>query len=142
MADFNIAYNKTNANEGGYSNEKNDTGGETYCGIARNYHPTWKGWMIIDEYKKKNGPLKRGQKINNPELDKLKKEFYKFKFWDVVGGDEIEYQPHADTLYDFGVNSGNPRSIKNIQKALNLAETGKVTSSLIEAINNPIKHLV
>ena len=27
---------------------KGDTGGMTYKGIARNYHPKWEGWAFID----------------------------------------------------------------------------------------------
>jgi len=141
MANFEIAYKKTNINEGGWNHVKGDTGGETYCGIARNYHPTWQGWKIVDAFKTKNG-IEPGQKINDPELEKLKKQFYKSKFWDIIGGDAIEHQNTADTLYDFGVNSGNPRSIKNIQKALNIADTGKISDELIKAINNPLSYLL
>ncbi|WDF45238.1 glycosyl hydrolase 108 family protein [Chryseobacterium sp. KACC 21268] len=141
MADFKIAYKKTNANEGGWNHVKGDTGGETYCGIARNHWPDWKGWPIVDAFKKKNG-IKHGQKINDPELERLKMEFYKTKFWDVVGGDKTEDQNTADTLYDFGVNSGQSRSIQNIQEVLGLPKTGKITSELIKAINNPTSYLL
>lgn len=138
MANFDIAYKKTAGNEGGWNHVKGDRGGETYKGIARNFFPKWEGWKLVDAAK----PLKNNQIIKHSYLDELVKKFYKTNFWDIISGDQIENQSIADTLYDFGVNSGNPRSIKNIQKSLNLAETGKISVSLIEAINNPMKYLV
>lgn len=35
--------------EGGYVNDPDDKGGETYKGIARKFNPDWKGWKIIDK---------------------------------------------------------------------------------------------
>jgi len=55
MAEFNIALQKTLAHEGGYSNDPNDMGGETYKGISRASHSVWKGWAIVDKYKKLSG---------------------------------------------------------------------------------------
>lgn len=138
MAKFEIAYKKTNKNEGGYSNVSTDTGGETYAGISRKFWPNWAGWKIVDAHK----PLKRNQKINDPQLEVLKKAFYKKEFWDKVEGDPIEDQPIADTLYDFAVNANFPPSIKNIQNALGIPATGKITAGLIDAINNPEKYYV
>jgi len=37
--------------EGGYSNDIDDAGGETYAGISRNNFPDWYGWTIIDDLK-------------------------------------------------------------------------------------------
>ena len=37
------------ANEGQYANDKEDLGGETYCGISRKFNPSWAGWQIIDK---------------------------------------------------------------------------------------------
>lgn len=142
MANFEIAYNRTNINEGGYANVTGDNGGETYAGIARKFWGNWEGWKIIDKFKKNNGPLRRNQVINDPELNRLKKEFYKKNFWDVINGDAIENQRTANTLYDFGVNSGQSRSIRNIQKVLGLTENGKLSKELIDAINNPLNYFI
>ncbi|WP_313579831.1 glycosyl hydrolase 108 family protein [Chishuiella sp.] len=142
MANFNNAYKRTSVNEGGYADVKGDNGGETYKGIARNFHKTWEGWKIIDAYKKKNGPIKYGLIIKDSNLDELVKKFYKSKFWNVLDADSIESQSIADTLYDFGVNSGQSRSIKQIQKALGVSETGKVTDNLLQLINNPLNKLL
>ena len=37
MAEFETAYYLTNKIEGGYANDQDDKGGETYRGIARNF---------------------------------------------------------------------------------------------------------
>lgn len=138
MANFEIADRKTSANEGGYANVKGDNGGETYAGIARRFWSNWEGWSIVDQHK----PLRHNQKIKSNELDRMVKAFYKKNFWDVIGGDSIEDQRTADILYDFGVNAGQSRSIRQIEKILGFPETGKISESLINAINNPINHLL
>jgi type VI secretion system secreted protein VgrG len=35
------AFNTTMTFEGGYANDPDDAGGETYMGISRRYHPDW-----------------------------------------------------------------------------------------------------
>ena len=50
MADFEKAFNKIIANEGGYVNDKDDKGGETFMGITRKNHPTIYLWEVIDRY--------------------------------------------------------------------------------------------
>ena len=138
MAIFEIADALTHKNEGGWNNVSGDRGGETYCGIARNFWPKWEGWLIVDRKK----PLSNGAIIKDPALEILRKKFYKKEFWDKVGGDEIEDQPTANTLYDFAVNANFPPSIRNIQNALGLATTGKITPELITAINHPEKYFI
>lgn len=51
MAYFGDAFKKLSIKEGGYVNDKDDAGGETYRGISRKYNPTWQGWTMIDSYK-------------------------------------------------------------------------------------------
>jgi hypothetical protein len=55
-SNYKEAYKATCKFEGGYANDKNDTGGETYKGIARNYWPKWAGWKTVDA-SKVNGVL-------------------------------------------------------------------------------------
>lgn len=138
MADFKIAYKKTGGFEGGWNHVAGDRGLETYKGIARNFHPRWAGWKIIDSKK----PLKHNQIIKDQMLDDLVFMFYKTEFWDVLGADKIEDQTIANTLYDFGVNAGYGRSIKNMQQTLKIPITGKINKELIHAINNPENYLI
>ena len=47
MSEFQPALQKVLAHEGGYVNDPDDPGGETYKGIAHNMHSKWGGWVYI-----------------------------------------------------------------------------------------------
>lgn len=118
MADFSISNSKTKAHEGGYANDHHDRGGETYRGIARNFHKDWAGWSIIDNYKSFNDFPKNLESLQ--QLQRLIDSFYKKEFWDKMRLDELGYQSVADELYDNAVNAGIKNSVLFLQKALNL----------------------
>lgn len=128
MAKFSIAEGFTSKYEGYYANNPADNGGETWRGVARKFWPYWKGWAIVDAIKKKYG--KETAAINkhgkaDASLTKYVSEFYKQNFWDENALDHISDQQLANTVYDFGVNSGTPRAAKTLQQAVN--DTGLVT---------------
>lgn len=127
MADFKTSYNITSANEGGYANVAGDKGGETYKGIARNYHPTWSGWKIIDSIKAKNPGITRKDLdallANDSTLQGLVLSFFKTEFWDVAKLDNISNQNIANEVYDTGVNFGMSKSIKFLQEACNFTRS-------------------
>lgn len=114
---FKEAYNKTMKHEGFYSNDPTDRGGETYKGIARNRHPHWVGWIIIDRMK--DDPNFPECLKSNKELNDLVPQFYKEKFWDKFKGDEITSKIIAMELFDTSVNMGYRRAIKFLQESLN-----------------------
>lgn len=76
----------TNISEGGYANVKEDKGGETYRGIARNSNPNWKGWEIIDKYKAEHGGIAHGEYINDTQLDVYVEQFWK----DYYAGSQVD----------------------------------------------------
>ena len=51
MAVFEKAFAKTIKAEGGYVNNPNDRGGETYMGVTRKNYPNLKLWIIVDNAK-------------------------------------------------------------------------------------------
>src|SRR5436190_14224621 len=107
MANFEGAYGLIAANEGGYSNNPSDAGGETYRGIARNYHPAWPGWKIIDAYKNtfKDGIMPKGKVFSsNSALEEYVKLLYKTEFWDKMYGDQVLDQQVANLLFDTKIN--------------------------------------
>ena len=117
MADFNRAYENTMGHEGGYVNDPDDIGGETYKGISRKYNPQWEGWSKIDYYKDMSEfpkMLKYSDKLQD-----LVKSFYKEIYWDVNRLDEIKNQNIANEIFDTGVNMGVKRAAKFLQEALN-----------------------
>lgn len=117
MGDFNQAYKITMKHEGGYADDPDDVGGETYKGVARRYHPSWKGWEVIDEAKNSTGFPKNLETYNDLQIEV--KEFYKAHYWDVWLGDNISNQEICNEMFDTGVNMGTHRCQKFLQEALN-----------------------
>ena len=131
MANFHEAYQITKKYEGGYANDKDDVGQETYKGVSRRYHPSWAGWKIIDSYKGKPNFL--NNIYNDGELEKLVLMFYKDKFWDVNLLDECPSQDIANEMFDTGVNMGPRRAATFLQRALNvLNKNGELYSDIVE----------
>ena len=123
MADFNEAFDITMGHEGGYTNDSHDAGGETYRGIARNYHPTWTGWNLIDDMK---------PHIDDKALDPYVREFYESFFWDVNRLDDFNSQKIANEMFDTGVNMGVGRAAKFLQECLNyLNRNGSLFNDLV-----------
>lgn len=116
MAKFQEAYKIVHKNEGGYANVVGDKGGETYQGIARVYHPGWRGWALVDAYKAAHGVPGRYSYIPGNDLAAAVLAFYKVR-WDSFMGDKINSQPVANFIYDFHTNSGGAVSV--IQRVLN-----------------------
>lgn len=109
MADYSIAYAKVHGNEGWYNPGIGDNGGETYAGIARNFHPEWPGWALVDAFKATRR-VPRGYHIPNPQLDALVLGFYRAT-WNQMRGDAITSQAVANLYYDFYTNSGQATAV-------------------------------
>lgn len=118
MANFSEAYDITLGHEGGYSNDPDDVGGETYKGVARAYYPSWAGWTIIDDSKSINNFPNNLR--GNTALNTMIREFYKENYWNLFWGDRLPNQEVANELFDTGVNMGVGRAVKYLQKALNV----------------------
>jgi lysozyme family protein len=119
MADFLLAYKITMKHEGGYANDPDDSGGETWKGIARKKHPNWVGWDMVDEYRTKPGFP--NNLYTAPGLQELVWLFYKKEFWDTLRLDEIGSQNIANELFDTSVNMGQVIAATFLQRALNVS---------------------
>jgi len=122
MGNFDEAFEKTAAIEGGYVFDPDDAGGETYKGISRRFNLSWKGWYRIDEIKRANSRKKKFDKVFEQD-ESLQEEvllFYKEAYWDKFWGDEIPVQEIAEELFDTGVNMGVRRAVGFLQEGLNL----------------------
>ena len=119
MADFLQAYRLTMKNEGDYSLDPDDAGGETYRGISRSFHPSWKGWDLLDNLKKESGDIPA---VFNADVDLQVKvhDFYKTSYWDKFHGDHIPDQAIASELFDTSVNLGVRRAVSFLQDGLNV----------------------
>ncbi|MFK5855381.1 MAG: glycosyl hydrolase 108 family protein [Bacteroidota bacterium] len=119
MNKFTTAYNITIGHEGGYVNDPDDRGGETYIGITRINYPDWDGWKIIDVYTTKyQGAALNSRLSNNPGLTGYVEQFYYENYWLPIHGDSF-HQRVSNELFDTAVNQGLGTSVKYLQQALN-----------------------
>jgi lysozyme family protein len=137
MADFSKAFSIILKNEGGYVNDPKDSGGETYRGISRRWFPNWKGWNIIDIYKK-DKKLNNKNLSENKELTNYVSSFYKKEFWDKIWGDKISNQKVANLLLDSSVNIGISNAVKMSQKSFSLSENGEMDNMLLKKLNSVV----
>ena len=145
MAIYEIARKLTENFEGGWCDTSGDAGGETYKGVARNFHPQLELWKWIDQAKAEMPPIHDGNardwiKMLNANLAKISKlqgavcEFYRTEYWDANRLSLVESQPIANWIYDHAVNAGI-RGVKWAQEAAGVVADGKVGPVTIAAIN-------
>lgn len=103
--------------EGGYVNDPDDKGGETYAGISRRWHPDWLGWIIVDLYKESGEGFEK-LLLENEKLYLMVYEFYENNFlapFSNIENDDIEAE-----LFDTAVNMSVKTAKKMLQESLNL----------------------
>lgn len=133
MANFETAFAHTMKAEGGYVNDPQDPGGETYKGIARKMNSKWDGWIIIDMMKKET--TFPANLDSNERLQQDIKQFYEVNYWDKIRGDEIVNQDIAESLFDFAVNAGPATSAKLAQITVGAEPDGVIGPKALEKIN-------
>jgi len=124
---FDTAFDRMILNEGGYqlTNVQGDRGGQTYAGIARKFHPGWFGWRYIDN-----------NDLDNLELSKAVREFYRDEFWDKVSGDAIAKPAIAESIFDFAVNAGVSTAIKLAQIVVGAVPDGRIGPATLAKLND------
>lgn len=134
MADFQLVLANVLTHEGGYVNDPVDTGGETFKGIARNMHPDWVGWIIIDSYK--TSPDFPGILLQGKKLQQAIELFYKTNFWNPILGDMIKNQYIAESIFDFCVNAGVRTGILIVQNSIEIDADGFMGPITLEKLNS------
>ena len=131
MANFDIEFEKLIFAEGGYVNDSDDAGGETYLGISRKNNPKWMGWKTIDSIKKIYGTKNITARLKaNESITNSAKLLYKINYWDVLELDDIPNQDIAHQLFDTCVNCGKSIAIRIAQQVLLMTVTGKWSNEL------------
>lgn len=133
MANFNVAFLKTVANEGGYVNNPNDKGGETYMGVTRKNYPDLSMWKRIDEIKEKYGTKYVNSKLkDNKSVYAEVQGVYRNKYWNPCKLDDVCFQAVANQIFDHAINAGTTSAIKLMQRIKGLPETGRMSEQLIK----------
>lgn len=99
---FETAFDRTLGHEGGYSNNKNDPGGETNWGISKRSYP-------------------------DIDIKKLTRDgaraIYRRDFWNRIDADTLP-DGVVFQLFDFAVNSGIETAVRYLQRAVMVADDG------------------
>lgn len=119
MANFDEAFIKIIFNEGGYVNDKDDAGGETYMGICRKYHSDSIIWQYVDELKRsyKSAKTITTQLKQKSFITEAVKQIYKNEYWDEFNLDCFSNNRFAYQIFDSAVNIGVSKTkelLKNI----------------------------
>lgn len=131
MAEFNIAYEPVKQFEGGYDNDPDDRGGETYAGIARNFFPGWKGWAIVDAAKARVARSRLTIELSkNAELQAYVAEWYRVEWWTRLGL-EVLPQDLANEIFEQSVNLGKAGCGKKLQLICNAYNYSKNTKQAL-----------
>lgn len=112
---FDEAFHKLLGHEGGYVNHPNDPGGETNWGVT----------VAVARANGYDGPMK------DMPVD-VAKAIYRKQYWDAIRGDEL---PPAlrYAVFDAAVNSGNGQAIKWLQRAVGVADDGRIGPATLTA---------
>ena len=116
MSNFDIAFDRLIGHEGGYVNHPQDPGGETNWGIT-------KRTALANGY--------TGDMRTMPR--ETAKSIYKKTFWDVIGGDKLSFAVSYQ-IFDAAVNHGIGNAIRFMQRAIGVADDGKVGPVTLAAL--------
>lgn len=140
MADFSIALTKTLAYEGGFADKRKTTGEVVNRGITLD--TLWRLGRMPAGMKRTAPPSAVEVKVVRELSMATTAEIYRQEYWDRLAGDRIRWQPLADKLFDFHVNTYHGPVC--IQRAVNkvhwpgvpvLVEDGILGEISIAAIN-------
>jgi lysozyme family protein len=112
MSRFDDCFARVIGEEGGYSNDALDPGGETKFGISKRSFPA--------------------EDIRNLTLERAK-AIYKARYWDRIRGDELPV-PLDEFTFDFAVNSGVDAAAESLQGSVGALRDGAIGSKTIEAV--------
>lgn len=122
---FDEAFDKLLGHEGGYVNHPDDPGGET-------------NWGITIRVARENGY--NGSMREMPQS--VAKEIYRKRFWVPIYGDLLPSTIRY-AMFDAAVNSGVGQAARWLQRAVGVADDGRIGQVTLRAVNqaNPDKLL-
>lgn len=120
MASFEAFIKVKERTEGYFARLAGDTGGMTYRGIARNFHPNWPGWTIIDFQLTQNPNTSDSQLSQTLKsldyLNDLVDDFYR-PFWNRIGASQLS-QDLANIYMDWYIHKPKD-AVQTMQSVLN-----------------------
>lgn len=109
--------------EGGYVNHPRDPGGATNKGVTQ---------RVYDGYRGRIGKPRRSVRhITSSEV----MEIYRSQYWNTIHGDDLPSGLDY-SMYDYSVNSGPSRAIKDLQRLLGVKADGVMGNVTLCAIRS------
>lgn len=121
---FRACHAITQKHEGGYSTNRADPGNWTGGKVGKGELKGTKAGIAAASY-----PNLDIKNLTAAQIEQI----YEREYWNVVRGDELPVGVDLST-YDYGVNSGNSRAIKTLQKVAGAAQDGKVGRATLAAV--------
>lgn len=109
------------AHEGGLSDNKKDPGGRTMKGVTQKVYDAYRTLKAL--------PLRDVAQINDQELS----EIYDTQYWDRASCDNLPAGLDY-AVFDYSVNSGVGRAIKDLQKCAGVAQDGVMGNSTLTKV--------
>lgn len=97
--------------EGGFVDDPRDPGGATNKGVTQ---------KVYNEYRDSLGSIRQSVKLM---ADSEMQAIYKLRYWDKIAGDKLPLGIDM-ALFDFAVNSGVGRAVREIQHLVGVTEDG------------------
>lgn len=120
-ANFTKAYKFVQAEEGGYANHRDDPGGATQWGLTQ---------AVYDAYRARVGrPVQDVRLVSAAEH----RAIFEKQYWTPIKGNDLPSGVDL-CLYDYSINSGAGRAVKELQRALGLAVDGIVGVRTLDAV--------
>lgn len=121
-SNFDKALSAVLQHEGGYVNHPKDPGGATNKGVTQ---------AVYDDWREDKGLAKQSVRDITPaEVMAI----YKLLYWDRVKGDQLPAGVDY-CVFDFAVNSGVNRASRFLQRAVGVAEDGKLGPITLRAVS-------
>ena len=114
--------------EGGFNHrsKKADPGGATNLGITQ---------RTLSVYRKRPVTIEEVRQLTYEEAT----EIYRLQYWNAVRGDELPYGVDL-AMFDFAVNSGPGRAIKELQRILGVTADGVMGIHTMDAVQVSERH--
>lgn len=125
MADFYKAFSYLLPNEGGLTNDPDDSGGITNFGLIKE---------DLAEFQKKQISDITNQMIIDLTVNDAE-TIYKALYWDKMRLTEVLEQAIATAMFDIGVNRGRSIAARYAQDILDIDQDGIIGDETIDALN-------
>ncbi|MCU4437482.1 secretion activator protein [Acinetobacter bereziniae] len=122
---FDKAFERLIGHEGGFSTDRNDPGNWTGGKVGKGIFKGTKYGIAANTYPNLD--------IKNLTIEQAK-AIYKKDWWDKLGADQL-HPAIVFQLWDFAVNAGKSRAVKELQQAVGVPDDGIIGPKTIAAVN-------